>query len=89
MASRKRKKAVRKIKFQLTRSGLAGVAVVCFCIFLWMFLIGVWVGQAFLYPPTNVVRLSPVQQGAKGIRPSSPGVLQIGAQHTKKKMNGY
>ncbi len=53
MAPRKRKKTVKKIKFQLTRSGIAGVAVVCFCIFLWMFLIGVWAGQNLLYPPVQ------------------------------------
>ena len=51
MAARKRKKPVKKVKFQLTRSGIAGIAVVCFCVFLWMFLIGVWAGQSFLYPP--------------------------------------
>jgi hypothetical protein len=51
MAPRKRKKPVKKIKFQLTRSGIAGIAIVCFCIFLWMFLIGVWAGQSLLYPP--------------------------------------
>jgi len=51
MAPRKRKKPVKKIKFQLTRSGVAGIAIVCFCIFLWMFLIGVWAGQSLLYPP--------------------------------------
>ena len=51
MATRKRKKPVKKVKFQLTRSGIAGIGVVCFCIFLWMFLIGVWAGQSLLYPP--------------------------------------
>lgn len=53
MAPRKRKKPVKKVKFQLTRSGIAGIGVVCFCIFLWMFLIGVWAGQSLLYPPVS------------------------------------
>jgi len=53
MAPRKRKKPVKKIKFQLTRSSIAGIGVVCFCIFLWMFLIGVWAGQSLLYPPVS------------------------------------
>lgn len=36
------------IKFELSLSGLLGVGVVCFCIFLWMFLLGVWAGQTGL-----------------------------------------
>jgi len=58
MASGKRKKPVKKVKFQLTRSGIAGIGVVCFCIFLWMFLIGVWAGQSLLYPPVSSAKLS-------------------------------
>ncbi|WP_163339651.1 hypothetical protein [Desulfopila sp. IMCC35008] len=50
MATR-RKPPVKKIKFELTRSGVLGVGVVCFCIFLWMFLLGVWAGQTMLLPP--------------------------------------
>lgn len=50
MAAR-RKPPAKKIKFELTRSGIAGVGVVCFCIFLWMFLLGVWAGQTMLLPP--------------------------------------
>ncbi len=60
MAPRKRKKAVKKVKFQLTRSGIAGIGVVCFCIFLWMFLLGVWAGQSLLFPPVSAKQLSPV-----------------------------
>jgi|GEM_PF-680125 len=50
---KKRKKPVKKIKFQLTFSGIAGIGVVCFCVFLWMFLFGVWAGQSLLYPPVS------------------------------------
>ena len=32
----------KKIKFELTPSAIAGVGVIFFCIFLWMFLLGVW-----------------------------------------------
>lgn len=59
MAARKRKKAVPKIKFQVTKSGIAGIGVVCFCVFLWMFLLGVWAGQSLLFPPVNADQLSP------------------------------
>ena len=49
-----RKKRPAKIKFELTRSGIGGIAVVCFCIFLWMFLFGVWAGQSMLRPASPV-----------------------------------
>lgn len=42
--------------------GLIGIGVVCFCIFLWMFLLGIWAGQTVLVsaagePPGIDVRL--------------------------------
>ena len=49
MAATPRKQA-KKIKFELTRSAIAGVGVVFFCIFLWMFLLGVWAGESLLRP---------------------------------------
>lgn len=52
MAAR-RKPAPKKIKFEVTRSGVAGIGIVCFCIFLWMFLLGVWAGQSLLLPPVK------------------------------------
>ena len=36
------------IRFELSLAGLLGVVVVCFCIFLWMFLLGLWAGQTGL-----------------------------------------
>jgi hypothetical protein len=44
--SRTRKK--KKIKFELSLSGLLGIGAVLFCVFLWMFLLGVWAGQSVL-----------------------------------------
>ncbi|MCK5069515.1 MAG: hypothetical protein KAR01_03205 [Desulfocapsa sp.] len=84
MAPRKRKKAVKKVKFQLTRSGIAGIGVVCFCIFLWMFLLGVWAGQSLLFPPVSAKQLSPV------VRDSGEGkqvldVIRIEAEKKKIK----
>lgn len=49
MAGTKRKQ-VKKLKFELTRSAVVGIGVVSFCLFLWMFLIGVWAGQSLLLP---------------------------------------
>ncbi|MEN8200817.1 MAG: hypothetical protein ABFR63_12175 [Thermodesulfobacteriota bacterium] len=81
MAPRKRKKPVKKIKFQLTRSGIGGIAVVCFCIFLWMFLFGVWTGQSLLYPPVSKKEIS------TQVRDSGEGsqVLDVIALEAKKK----
>jgi uncharacterized membrane protein len=47
-----KKKQIKKYKFELTRGAIAGIGVVCFCIFLWMFLFGVWTGQSLLMPST-------------------------------------
>jgi len=49
MAGR-RKRQAKKVRFELTYSGIAGIGIVCFCIFLWMFLLGVWTGQTLLLP---------------------------------------
>jgi len=46
----RRKKPVKKLKFELTKSAVAGIAVIAFCLFLWMFLLGVWAGQSLLLP---------------------------------------
>jgi len=46
-ARRKRKK---KIKFGLTVGAITGIGVIAFCLFLWMFLLGVWTGQSLLLP---------------------------------------
>lgn len=57
MAVKKKARPKRKnpgaFKFQLSWSGLAGVTVVAFCLFLWMFILGVWAGQTILLPPVK------------------------------------
>lgn len=52
MATKKksRRSPKKTYRFQLTLPGIAGIAVVCFCLFLWMFLLGIWAGQTFLLP---------------------------------------
>jgi hypothetical protein len=50
VAKGKRKKK-KKIKFELSWGGLLGIGAVLFCIFLWMFLLGIWTGQTVLLPP--------------------------------------
>jgi hypothetical protein len=46
----RRKPQAKKLKFELTKSAVAGIGVVSFCLFLWMFLLGVWAGQSLLLP---------------------------------------
>lgn len=45
-----RKKNKFTIKFELGVGGLLSVGIVVFCVFLWMFLFGVWTGQTLLEP---------------------------------------
>lgn len=50
MAASKRKKKRFVVRFQLTPVGIAGLGIVVFCVFLWMFLLGIWAGQTVLLP---------------------------------------
>ena len=87
MPPRKRKKPVKKVKFQLTRSGIAGIGVVCFCIFLWMFLIGVWAGQSLIYPPVQQTKSSAAfHKIDKGQQPQD--VIHLEAEKKKKIIKG-
>lgn len=42
------KKKAAKLKFEVSRSGLGGLAIVLFCLFVWCFIFGVWAGQSLL-----------------------------------------
>ncbi len=46
----KKRKTPQRFRFQLGLAGVAGIAVVAFCLFLWMFLLGLWAGQTILLP---------------------------------------
>jgi len=48
--ARSKAKKKKKIKFELTPAGLLVIGAVLFCIFLWMFLLGIWAGQSILLP---------------------------------------
>ncbi|MBM9535494.1 hypothetical protein [Desulfobulbus alkaliphilus] len=39
-------------RLELGWGGMFGLLVVCFCLFLWMFLLGMWAGQV-IFPPTG------------------------------------
>lgn len=75
MAQKKttRKKRVNTVKFELTKSSIGGIAVVCFCLFLWMFLIGVWTGQSLLSPYPQVKELA----GNHGVKKDPPFIKAV------------
>lgn len=54
MATTRRKKKPVKMKFELSKGSVAGIAVVLSCVFLWMFLLGVWAGKTILFPERSV-----------------------------------
>lgn len=77
----KRKPRVKKLKFELTRSAVGGIAVVVFCLFLWMFLLGVWAGQSLLLPTDGTPRV--VEE--KAMQQPEPLVIRAEKKVIKKK----
>lgn len=47
MATREKKQG-RRVSFELSWGGIAGLSLVIVCLFLWMFILGVWTGQSLL-----------------------------------------
>jgi hypothetical protein len=76
-ASPRRKKKAKRFRFQLSVTEVAGIGVVVFCLFLWMFLLGIWAGQTILLPKDGSVasrrhtvrKQQPSQSGQHLIRP--------------------
>lgn len=64
-----RKNQVKMVRFELTRSSIFGIAVVVFCLFLWMFLLGVWAGQSLLLPSTYEKKALIAEEKAKIVEP--------------------
>jgi hypothetical protein len=82
---RSRKKPVRRFQFQLSWSGLFGVIIVAFCLFLWMFMLGVWAGQTILLPHVGT---KPVVALKKGHQPThmSPTLPEIHPLSKKRQL---
>jgi hypothetical protein len=77
----KRKKQIKKLKFELTGSGAIGIGVIMFCLFLWMFLLGVWAGQSLLLPSYGK-KVSIVDKSADQL--SEPLVIKAVKKAVKK-----
>jgi len=75
---KKKRKAKKTYRFQLTLSGIIGIAVVSFCLFLWMFLLGIWAGQTILLPTAR-----PTASAIKRVDDRSP-VATLDSRAKKK-----
>lgn len=53
MVARSKRQRRFTVRFELGIGGLLGLTVVCLCIFLWLFLLGVWAGQTVLSPSSS------------------------------------
>ncbi len=49
---------------ELSWRGMLSLVLVCFCLFFWMFVLGIWAGQTILFPQkdTRVAPSTAVQQ---------------------------
>lgn len=101
MAVKRQKKRLFTFRIELGIGGLLGVGLVCFCIFLWMFLLGVWSGQTVLLPskpgkgPDMLTKMASElwQQGRapvpeKGVTPPPPPFEPLAEAGPGKEMNG-
>lgn len=77
--AQRRKAKPKKLKFELSKSGVGGVGVIVFCLFLWMFLLGVWAGQTMLSPYSSA-RVG----GAKVEKKDSLQVIRADKKAVKK-----
>ncbi len=64
-----KKKKAKRFCLQFGWTGAFGLAVVTFCLFLWMFLLGIWAGQTILLPAPP---------------PAANPVAEISGQHKDK-----
>ncbi|MDH3393043.1 MAG: SPOR domain-containing protein [Desulfobulbaceae bacterium] len=53
MAARSKRQRRFAVRFDLGIGGLLGLVVVSLCVFLWLFLLGVWAGQTVLSPSSS------------------------------------
>jgi hypothetical protein len=68
------------IMFQLSPGGIVGIGAVLLCLFLWMFLLGIWAGQTILYPSAQQMQQTaspPKQQVAAADAAAQPPPVEI------------
>ena len=69
------KKTAGHFTFHLTLSGVAGIALATFCLFLWMFFLGIWAGRTIISPCPSVL---PEEQA---YRDAPPGGIDLSDEH--------
>ena len=79
----KKKKAPRRFRFQLSLVEAAGIGIVAFCLFLWMFLLGIWAGQTILLPSGDSSRLPGLHRSKVSKLPA--GTPRVIRPRTRKK----
>lgn len=79
MAARSKRQRRFAVRFELGIGGLFGLMVVCLCIFLWLFLLGVWAGQTVLSPSSSSANAPWLHRFASGLLP--PTVQEIPGDH--------
>lgn len=52
-AKKNSKKKSKTYRFELTASAITGIGMICICILLWIFLLGVWTGKTLLVPTSK------------------------------------
>lgn len=65
------------IRIELGIKGIIGLGIVCFCIFLWMFLLGIWAGQTILQPFPQGSEAVMAKQDVQAIIPESLSSEQV------------
>lgn len=61
---RPRPRKAKPFRIELGWRGMFGLVVVCFFLFFWMFVLGIWAGQTILFPPREQKAPPAVEQVA-------------------------
>jgi len=81
MAARSKRQRRFAVRFDLGIGGLFGLVVVSLCVFLWLFLLGVWAGQTVLSPSSASSAWVP--RFATGLLPSE-GQQEVDEQNDEE-----
>ncbi len=84
----KKKKGPKRFRFQLGLAGVAGIGVVLFCLFLWMFLLGIWAGQTILLPTAPGRSLSGGQDARTAEEAAAPVIRPEGKKKAVPRTGG-
>ena len=72
------------VRFELGLLGMFTLTLVTGCIFLWMFIIGIWAGQTILQPTPGEVESSPLAKLAGALRPANDAPVEPASSGQKK-----